>query len=147
MTSADENDDLYPAFAATRATTRRQEMEADYSTGAVTKDSSTDINLNDNSFSIKNEYKTSTTPQDIVKMVKNNPLPRFISNDDKSNISLKQENDIISREQILTKQNTDPDIIKLSRRAHPPEEVISRRMFLPIGWHPYAKMATTFCFP
>lgn len=91
MTSADENDDLYPAFAVTRATTSRQEMEADYSTGAVTKDSSTDINLNDNSFSIKNEYKTSTTPQDIVNMVKNNPLPRFISNDDKSNISLKQE--------------------------------------------------------
>lgn len=76
-------------------------------------------------------------------MVKNISLPRFISNDDKSNLSLKQENDIISREQLLTEQQTDPDIIQLSRRAHPPEEVISRRMFLPKGWHPYAKMATT----
>lgn len=102
MTPADENDDEYPAYAVTRATNRRREMEAGYSTCAVTKDSSTDINLNDNSFSINDDYKTSTTPQSIAKMVKNISLPRFISNDDKSNLSLKQENDIISREQLLT---------------------------------------------
>lgn len=143
MTPADENDEVYPAYAVTRATTRRREMEADYSTCAVTKDSSTDINLNDNSFSINDDHKTSTTPQSIAKMVKNISLPRFISNDDKSNLSLKQENDFISREQLLTEQQTDPDIIQLSRRAYPPEEVISRRMFLPKGWQSCGKMATT----
>lgn len=92
---------------------RRREMEADHSTGAVTKDSSTDIDLNDTFFSNIDDYKTSTEPQTIRKMVKNIPLPRFIGNDDKLNLPSKQENDILSREQLLSEQHTDPDIIQL----------------------------------
>lgn len=113
VTSDDEDDDLYPACAVTRAMARRREMEADHSTGAVTKDSSTDIDLNDTFFSNIDDYKTSTEPQTIRKMVKNIPLPRFIGNDDKLNLPSKQENDILSREQLLSEQHTDPDIIQL----------------------------------
>lgn len=57
-------------------------------------------------------------------MVKNLQCPRFIGNDDKLILSSKQENDILSREQLLAEQHTDPDIIQLSKRALPPEEVI-----------------------
>lgn len=78
-------------------------------------------------------------------MIKNIPLPRFIGNDDKLNLPSKQENDILSREQLLAEQHTDPDI-QLSKIDLPSEEVHcnqSRRLFLSEGQHPYAKMATT----
>lgn len=102
-------------------------MEDDHATGAVTKNSSSDIDLNDIFFSNIDDYKTSTEPQNIRKIVKNTPLPRFIGNDDKLNLSSKQENDILRREQLLAEQQTDPDIFHLSRRALPPEEVIKLR--------------------
>lgn len=85
----DQDDDLYPACAVTRAITRRREIVSDHSTGA--KYSSTDIDLNDTFFSNIDEYKTSTEPQNIRKMVKNTPLPGFIGNDDKLNLPLKQD--------------------------------------------------------
>lgn len=46
-------------------------------------------------------------------MVKNKPLLRFIANDDKVNlhVPLKQENEIISREQLLAEQHTYHNII------------------------------------
>lgn len=56
-------------------------------------------------------------------MIKNIPLPRFIGNDDKLNLPSKQENDILSREQLLAEQHTDPDI-QLSKSDLPSEEVI-----------------------
>lgn len=87
-------------------------------------DSSPDINLDDTFFSNIDDYKTRTEPQNIRKMVNNTPLPRFIGNDDKLSLPSKQENDILSREQLLAEQHTDPDIIQLSKRALPPEEVI-----------------------
>lgn len=48
-------------------------------------------------------------------MVKNIQLPRFFGYDDKLNLPLKQENDILSREQLLAEQHTCPDIIQLSK--------------------------------
>lgn len=98
-------------------------MEADHSSDAVTKDSSTEIDLNDTFFSNIDNYKTSTEPQNTRKMVKDTPLPRFIGNDDKFNLPSEQENDTLSREQLLAEQHTDPDIIQLYKRAVPPEEV------------------------
>lgn len=98
--------------------------EADHSTGAVTKNSSPDIDFNDTFFSKIEDYKTSTEQQNIRKMVKNMPLPRFIGNDDKLNLPSKQENDILGREQLLSEQHRDPDIIQLSKRALPPKEAI-----------------------
>uniref|UniRef100_A0A8W8JI11 Uncharacterized protein n=1 Tax=Magallana gigas TaxID=29159 RepID=A0A8W8JI11_MAGGI len=123
VTSDDGDDDLYPACAVTRAMARRREMEADHSTGPVTKDSLPDIDLNDTFFSNIDDYKTSIEPQDFRKIVKNTPLLRFIGND-KLNLPSKQENDILSREQLLAEQHTDSDVIQLSKRALPPEEVI-----------------------
>lgn len=123
VTSDDGDDDLYPACAVTQAMARRREMEADHSTGPVTKDSLPDIDLNDTFFSNIDDYKTSIEPQNIRKMVKNTSLLRFIGND-KLNLPSKQENDILSREQLLAEQHTDPDVIQLSKRALPPEEVI-----------------------
>lgn len=67
VTSDDEDDDLYPACAATRALAKGREMEADHSTDAVTKDSFTDINLNDTFSSNIDGYKTTTEPQNIRK--------------------------------------------------------------------------------
>lgn len=66
FTSDDEDDDLYPVCAVTRALAKRREMEADHSTDAVTctKDSSTDINLNDTFSSNIDGYKTTTEPQE-----------------------------------------------------------------------------------
>lgn len=118
ITSDDEDDNLYPAV--TRAITRRLEMKADHSTDAVTKDASPNI---DSSFPI-DDNKTSTKPQNIRKIIKNTQIPRFIGNDDKLNLHLRQENDILSREQLLAEQHTDPDIIQFIKRALPPEEVI-----------------------
>uniref|UniRef100_A0A8W8M3J6 Uncharacterized protein n=1 Tax=Magallana gigas TaxID=29159 RepID=A0A8W8M3J6_MAGGI len=127
VTSDEEDDDLYPACAVTRAIARRQEMEADHSTDAVTKDSSTEIDLNDTLISNIDDYKTSTEPQNTRKIVKDTPLPRVIGNDDKLNLPSKQENDILSREQLLAEQHTDPDIIQLDKRAVPPEEMVGKR--------------------
>lgn len=62
---------LYPACPVTRAIVRRREMEADHTTDAVTKDSPTKIELNDTFSSNIDDYKTSTEPQNIRKMVKN----------------------------------------------------------------------------
>lgn len=67
VTSDDKDDDLYPACAVTRAMARRQEMEADHCTGAVTKDFSPDIDLNYTFFSKIDDYKSSTEPQNIRK--------------------------------------------------------------------------------
>lgn len=61
-------------------------MEADHSRDAVTKDSSTEIDLNGTFFSNIDDYKTSTEPQNNRKMFKNTPFPRFIDNDDKLNL-------------------------------------------------------------
>lgn len=57
-------------------------------------------------------------------MIKTIPFSRFIGNDDKLNLPSKQEIDIISREKLLAEQHRVPDIIQLSKRALPPEEVI-----------------------
>lgn len=48
--------------------TRRREMEADLSTDAATKDSSTDIDLNDTFGSKIDDYKRSAEPQNIRKL-------------------------------------------------------------------------------
>lgn len=65
-------------------------------------------------------------------MVKNKPLLRFIANDDKVNlyVPLKQENEIISREQLLAEQHTYHNIIEFCKRYLQPEGHQSRRMFL-----------------
>lgn len=96
--TSDDDDDFYPACAVTRVMARGREMEADHSTDAVTKDSSTKIDFNDTLFSYIDDYKTSTEPQNFRKMLKNTPFPRFIGNDDKLNLLSKQEYDILSRE-------------------------------------------------
>lgn len=50
ITSDDEDGDLYPACAVTRAMAKRREMEADHSSDTVTKDSLNEIDLNDTFF-------------------------------------------------------------------------------------------------
>lgn len=70
---------------------KRRDMEADYFTDADW--------FKWQFFSSRDDYKTSTEPQNIREMVKNTPLPSLIGNDDKFNLPLKQENDILSWEQ------------------------------------------------
>jgi hypothetical protein len=47
--------------------------------------------------------------------------------DTTTDIQLKQDQDILSREQLLSEQNKDPDIIQLRKRGLPPEEAAKDR--------------------
>ena len=118
----DEDDDIYPACAVTRAMARRREMEADHTQAFDETNSSVDIDLNDTFLSDLDGTQTSMEPHNIKKQEKKELLPKFGGEDDELHPLVSQGKDILSRERLLSEQHKDPDIIQLSKRALPPEE-------------------------
>jgi hypothetical protein len=65
------------------------------------------------------------------------------ADDPNTDIPLNQDQYTLSREQLLSEQNKDPDTIQHSKRALSHEEASKVRVLLDKRRGPYAKMATT----
>ncbi|KAK3098851.1 hypothetical protein FSP39_023736 [Pinctada imbricata] len=115
VVSDDEDDDLYPACAVTRAMARNRLKEAE-STSALNEDHpSKNIDLSDTFMSTIDD----SVPETSVRLhVDKSPT---VPSDD-SYPPLDRGTDALSREQLLSEQTKDPEIIRLSRRALPQEE-------------------------
>ena len=99
----DEDDDLYPACAVTRAMAKKKQAE---NTPALNKDyPSKDIDLYDTFMSTIDD----SVPRNIDKS------PSVPGDDQK--LPLDRGKDALSREQLLSEQTKDPDIVRLSKRA------------------------------
>ncbi|KAK3106188.1 hypothetical protein FSP39_014556 [Pinctada imbricata] len=115
VVSDDEDDDLYPACAVTRAMARNRLKEAE-STSALNEDHpSKSIDLSDTFMStIDDSVPETSVPLHVDK----SPA---VPGDD-SHPPLDRGTDALSREQLLSEQTKDPEIIRLSKRALPREE-------------------------
>lgn len=100
----DEDEDIYPACVVTRAIKRKREKNADHSQALDKTKSSTDLD----------GTKTSMEPH--KQTVKNKPLSKFRGDDDELNLPLYQDKDILSREQLLSEQHNESDIVQLSKK-------------------------------
>ncbi|KAK3089262.1 hypothetical protein FSP39_002191 [Pinctada imbricata] len=115
VVSDDEDDDLYPACAVTRAMARNRLKEAE-STSALNEDHpSKSIDLSDTFMStIDDNVPETSVPLHVDK----SPT---VPGDD-YHPPLDRDTDALSREQLLSEQTKDPEIIRLSKRALPREE-------------------------
>ncbi|KAK3106890.1 hypothetical protein FSP39_002127 [Pinctada imbricata] len=115
VVSDDEDDDLYPACAVTRAMARNRLKEAE-STSALNEDHpSKSIDLSDTFMStIDDSVPETSVPLHVDKS------PTVPSDD--YHPPLDRDTDALSREQLLSEQTKDPEIIRLSKRALPQEE-------------------------
>jgi hypothetical protein len=116
VASDDENDDLYPAYAVTRSMTRRKEVEEDVQP-LDPAGSSHDLDFSD-TFLIDLDCSS-----DVISQPFKSDSPLKTSADDpNTDIQLNHDQGTLSREQLLSEQNKDLDIIQLSKRELPPEE-------------------------
>ncbi|KAK3084422.1 hypothetical protein FSP39_016366 [Pinctada imbricata] len=115
VVSDDEDDDLYPACAVTRAMARNRQKEAE-STSALNEDHpSKNVDLSDTFMSTIDDSVPETS---IPLHVDKSPT---VHGDD-SHPPFDRDTDALSREQLLSEQTKDPEIIRLSKRALPREE-------------------------
>ncbi|KAK3085547.1 hypothetical protein FSP39_005150 [Pinctada imbricata] len=115
VVSDDEDDDLYPACAVTRAMARNRQKEAE-STSTLNEDHpSENIDLSDTFMStIDDNVPETSVPLHVDK----SPT---VPGDD-YHPPLDRDTDALSHEQLLSEQTKDPEIIRLSKRALPREE-------------------------
>ena len=116
VASDDENDDLYPACAVTRSMTRRKEVEEDVQP-LDPAGSSHDLDLSD-TFLIDLDGSSDVNSQPF----KSDSQLKTNADDPNTDTQLNHDQDTLSREQLLSEQNKDPDIIQLSKKALPSEE-------------------------
>ena len=112
VASDDEDDDLYPACAVTRAMAKKKQTE---NTPALNKDyPSKDIDLYDTFMSTIDD----SIPRNIgeTKVPFNVDKSPSVPGDDPKS-PLDRGKDALSREQLLSEQTKDPDIVRLSKRA------------------------------
>ncbi|KAK3084264.1 hypothetical protein FSP39_010811 [Pinctada imbricata] len=113
--SDDEDDDLYPACAVTRAMARKRLKETERTPALNEDHPSENIDLSDTFMSTIDD----SVPETSVSLhVDKSPT---VPGDD-SHPPLDRDTDALSREQLLSEQTKDPEIIRLSKRALPREE-------------------------
>ena len=112
VASYDEDDDLYPACAVTRAMAKKKQAE---NTPVLNKDyPSKDIDLYDTFISTIDD----SVPRNIgeTKVPFHVDKSPSVPGDDRKS-PLDRGKDALSREQLLSEQTKDPDIVRLSKRA------------------------------